>query len=90
MIIDCHGHVTAPQGLSAYHAGLLHGRAKRGGELPRFSDDEIEYGIRHSRWGDALALLDRVGTDMQFISIRPFTAAMYLKPITSCATTSWP
>ncbi|MBV8084916.1 MAG: amidohydrolase [Chloroflexi bacterium] len=80
MVIDCHGHITAPAGLQGYHAGLIAGRSRRGGEKLKFSDEQITYGIEHSRWGNAFELLSRVGTDMQFISIRPFTAGMYLKP----------
>jgi predicted TIM-barrel fold metal-dependent hydrolase len=77
MIVDVHGHVSAPDGLYAYKANLLshrgaHGRGRAGG----VSDDQLRaavetpgaaFGISH------LEHLDAAGIDVQLISPRPYT-----------------
>ncbi len=74
MIIDIHGHVSAPQGLYAYKANLLASRGSHGRGGPRFTDEQIEAALHaKSVFGDGhLEQLDRHGTDVQLISPRPF------------------
>ena len=67
MVVDVHGHVTAPPELYAYKSILLASRGHHGRGSPGVSDDQMHASVaRH------LALLREVGTDVQFISPRPF------------------
>ncbi|MQA88471.1 MAG: amidohydrolase family protein [Streptosporangiales bacterium] len=76
MIIDVHGHVTAPMGLYAYKAELLASRGSHGRGRLSFTDDQIREalqaplkplgGMSH------LDQLDEVGIDLQLTSPRPF------------------
>ena len=74
MIIDIHGHVSAPQGLYAYKANLLASRGSHGRGAPRFTDEQIEQALNaKSVFGDGhMDQLNRHGTDVQLISPRPF------------------
>jgi len=74
MIIDIHGHVSAPQGLYAYKSGLLAARGSHGKGGGRFSDEQAEAAL-HARsvFGDShFEQLKRHGTDLQLLSPRPF------------------
>ena len=67
MIIDMHGHLNAPAELYAYKAGLLSSRGAytHWGGLP---DEKLKPTVDHH----VETVLDVVGTDMQFLSPRPF------------------
>jgi len=67
MIIDVHGHVTAPAELYSYKSTLLASRGYHGKGSTGISDERMHQAVtRH------LDLLRRVGTDVQFLSPRPF------------------
>jgi 4-oxalmesaconate hydratase len=67
MIIDIHGHVSAPAELYAWKALLISSDGYHGKELLRISDEQVlEAGRRHAD------MLQQVGSDMQFLSPRPF------------------
>ena len=74
MIIDIHGHVSAPQGLYAYKSGLLAARGSHGRGGTRFTDEQIEQALNaKSVFGDGhLDQLKKHGTDLQLLSPRPF------------------
>jgi predicted TIM-barrel fold metal-dependent hydrolase len=74
MIIDIHGHVSAPQGLYAYKSGLLAARGSHGRGGTRFTDEQIEAALNaKSVFGDGhLDQLKKHGTDLQLLSPRPF------------------
>ncbi len=74
MIIDIHGHVSAPTELYAYKAGLLAARGSHGRGGLRFTDAQMDEALHHvGVFGDGhLDLLDKYGTDVQFLSPRPF------------------
>jgi predicted TIM-barrel fold metal-dependent hydrolase len=74
MIIDIHGHVSAPQGLYAFKANQLASRGSHGRTPLKFTDEQIEQALNaKSVFGDGhLDQLDKHGTDVQLISPRPF------------------
>ena len=74
MIIDIHGHVSAPQGLYAYKANLLAARGSHGRGGARFTDEQIEAALNaKSVFGEGhLDQLKKHGTDLQLLSPRPF------------------
>ncbi len=74
MIIDIHGHVSAPQGVYAYKAGLLASRGSHGKGMPRFTDEQIETALNaKSVFGEGhMDQLNKHGTNVQLISPRPF------------------
>jgi predicted TIM-barrel fold metal-dependent hydrolase len=74
MIIDIHGHVSAPQGLYSYKANLLASRGSHGRGAPRFTEEQIEQALHaKSVFGEGhMEQLDHHGTDVQLISPRPF------------------
>ena len=74
MIIDIHGHVSAPQEVYAYKANLLAARGSHGRGGPRFTDEQIEHALNaRSVFGDGhLDQLKKHGTDLQLLSPRPF------------------
>ena len=67
MIIDAHGHVTAPPELYAYKSLLLASRGAHGRGDPGISEERMREAARQH-----LDELTKVGTDVQFISPRPF------------------
>lgn len=67
MIIDIHGHVTAPAELYAYKSMLLASRGYHGKGDPGISEERMQQAARRH-----LDLLAKVGTDVQFLSPRPF------------------
>ncbi|HTT00126.1 MAG TPA: amidohydrolase family protein [Streptosporangiaceae bacterium] len=76
MILDVHGHVSAPDGLYAYKANLLSHRGAHGRGGVALSDDQLRaaveqpsraFGLSH------LGHLDAAGIDVQLISPRPYT-----------------
>lgn len=74
MIIDVHGHISAPETLYAYKANLLAHRGAHGRGRINVSDDQLRaaveapgtHGISH------LEHLDSAGIDMQLLSPRPY------------------
>jgi 4-oxalmesaconate hydratase len=77
MIIDCHSHVCAAPELYAWKALLLSARGAHGMKPRSFSDDFVR---DHPETKRNLALQDKVGTDMQFLSPRPFQQMHDEKP----------
>ena len=82
MIIDCHGHVSAPAQLWAYKAVLLASRGSHGRGGVKVTDDEMRAALNaaeiHPK-GHLDALSDH-GTDVQLISPRPFQLMHSEKP----------
>ncbi len=74
MIIDSHGHVTAPDSLYVYKAQILahRGAHGRGGNLA--NDDDVREALDKPVFGGSshLGQLKEVGTDLQLISPRPY------------------
>ncbi len=82
MIIDCHGHVSAPAELWAYKASVLSHRGSHGRGGVRVSDDEIRAAVNKVEMAPCghLDMLHRNGTDMQLISPRPFQMMSSFEP----------
>jgi OH-DDVA meta-cleavage compound hydrolase len=75
MIIDVHGHVTAPDSLYAWKAGLLSHRGSHGHGDPTVSDDEMRSVVEAPTFGEDtshLAKLDEACIDLQLLSPRPY------------------
>jgi predicted TIM-barrel fold metal-dependent hydrolase len=74
LIIDSHGHVTAPDSLYVYKAQILahRGAHGRGGNLA--NDEDVREALNKPVFGGSshLQQLQEVGTDMQLISPRPY------------------
>lgn len=82
MIIDCHGHVSAPSELWAYKALILSHRGSHGRGKVTVSDEELILAANKKEMAPAghIDMLDRNGTDMQLISPRPFQMMHSQKP----------
>src|SRR5438477_9673028 len=74
MVIDAHGHVTAPDKLYAYKAGLLSHRGAHGRGSAGATEQDIIQALNAPVFGGSshLAQLKEAGTDMQIISPRPY------------------
>lgn len=76
MIIDVHGHMSAPAEFYAWKAGLLSHRGAHGGKPPAISDDSLResYLAPHPSFGDKSHMehLDGAEITTQFISPRPY------------------
>ena len=74
MIIDVHGHMSAPAELWAYKAVQLAGRGAHGRGKVTVSDDQIResYHAKETFGAGHVDLIDKHGTDFQLISPRPF------------------
>ncbi len=74
MVIDSHAHVTAPESLYVYKAGLLAHRGGHGRGSVGASDEDITAALNKPVFGGAshLQQLKQAGTDMQIISPRPY------------------
>jgi OH-DDVA meta-cleavage compound hydrolase len=74
MIIDAHGHVTAPDKLYVYKAGLISHRGAHGRGSAGATDDDVTRALNEPVFGGSshLAQLKEVGTDMQLVSPRPY------------------
>ena len=70
MIIDVHGHMSAPAELWAYKAVQLAGRGAHGRGKVTVSDDQIResYHAKETFGAGHVDLLDKHGTDFQLIS----------------------
>jgi 4-oxalmesaconate hydratase/OH-DDVA meta-cleavage compound hydrolase len=82
MIIDCHGHVSAPAQLWAYKANILSHRGSHGRGKVRVSDDEIRLAANKKEMAPCghIDMLQRHGTDLQLISPRPFQMMPSFEP----------
>ena len=79
MIIDVHNHVIAGRELSAYQASLLNSRGFHGKGNPGITAETV----RRAGWGRDKThadLLREVGTDVAFLSPRPYTMMHSEKP----------
>jgi OH-DDVA meta-cleavage compound hydrolase len=74
MIIDSHGHVTAPDKLYVYKAGLVSHRGAHGRGSSGATDDDVRDALNQPVFGGSshLEQLREAGTDMQLISPRPY------------------
>ncbi len=73
MVIDCHGHTSAPQRLWAYRALLLANRGVDGPSSLDITDDEIRHAMAIPETGPVghLPSLDAHGLHLQLLSPRP-------------------
>ena len=69
MVIDVHAHVCAAPELYQWKAVQISARGAHGFKPKRFTD---EYVRDHAETKRNLRIMDSVGTDMQFLSPRPF------------------
>ncbi|MDA1036171.1 MAG: amidohydrolase family protein [Chloroflexi bacterium] len=78
MIIDAHQHLVSGSQLGQYQSGLLNGRGFHGKGNPGINAEMVagwkQQGKTH------IELLDEVGTDVAFLSPRPFTLMHSEKP----------
>ena len=82
MIIDCHGHVSAPPELWAYKSAILSHRGSHGRGGVRVSDDQIRAAANKKEMAPCghLDMLHRHSTDVQLISPRPFQMMASCEP----------
>ncbi len=76
MIVDIHGHTNAPPGLYAYKAGLLASKGAHGKGNPNIPEEAMANAVKNHLANN----LDKVGTDVQFLSPRPFQLMHSEKP----------
>ena len=76
MIIDIHGHTNTPPSLFAYKSGLLASRGAHGKGNPALNPEQLENVVNNHIKNN----LDKVGTDIQFLSPRPFQMMHSEKP----------
>jgi 4-oxalmesaconate hydratase len=76
MIIDIHGHTNAPPSLYAYKAGLLASKGAHGKGNPGLTEEGMANTVKNHLANN----LDKVGTDVQFLSPRPFQLMHSEKP----------
>ena len=81
-IVDCHGHVSAPAELWVYKSMLLSHRGEHGKKFPDLTDEEILAYTNKKEMAPCghLDMLDRVGTNYQLLSPRPFQMMHSEKP----------
>ena len=75
MIIDCHAHVSAPAELWAYKASIISHRGAHGRGKVNVTDEQIRHAVEEHKEAfphPHLHYIDKVGTNMQLISPRPF------------------
>jgi OH-DDVA meta-cleavage compound hydrolase len=82
MVIDCHGHVSPPTELWAYKASILSHRGEHGRRIGEITDEEILLHANKKEMAPCghLDMLDRVGTQLQLLSPRPFQMMHSAKP----------
>ena len=82
MIIDCHGHLSPPTELWAYKASILSHRGEHGRRMAEITDEEILHYANKKEMAPCghLDMLDRVGTNLQLLSPRPFQMMHSAKP----------
>ncbi len=67
MIVDTHAHLVAPPELYAHRTVLQSSGGFHGSADPKISDARLR-----ESGGECIALMDGVGTDVQFLSPRPY------------------
>src|SRR6476659_7279945 len=74
MVIDSHAHVTAPDSLYVYKAGILAHRGGHGRGAVNATDEDLTKCLNAPVFGGSshLQQLKEAGTDMQIISPRPY------------------
>src|SRR5499427_10680558 len=74
MVIDSHAHVTAPDSLYVYKAGILAHRGGHGRGAVGATDEDLKKALNAPVFGGSSHLdqLKEAGTDMQIISPRPY------------------
>ena len=82
MIIDCHGHVSAPAELWAYKATILAHRGAHGKGAVNVTDEQVRAAANKKEMAPLghLDMLKKYGTDKQLISPRPFQMMHSQKP----------
>lgn len=82
MIIDCHGHISAPAELWAYKASILSHRGSHGRGKVMLTDEELLEAANKKEMAPVghLDMLQRNGIDLQLISPRPFQMMHSAKP----------
>lgn len=82
MIVDCHGHVSPPTELWSYKAHILSHRGEHGRRMTEVTDEEILHAVNKKEMAPCghLDMLDRVGTQLQLLSPRPFQMMHNTKP----------
>jgi OH-DDVA meta-cleavage compound hydrolase len=83
MVIDVHGHLTAPDSLYVYKANILSHRGSHGRGKVEISDDEMIAFLNEPTFNTGkshFGLLKEVGTDLQLLSPRPYQMMMAEKP----------
>jgi predicted TIM-barrel fold metal-dependent hydrolase len=76
MIVDIHGHTNAPPSLYAYKAGLTASKGAHGKGRPALTEEAMANAVKNHVTNH----LDTVGTDIQFLSPRPFQLMHSEKP----------
>lgn len=77
MIIDIHAHVCAAPELYAWKDQIFSAAGALG---PRYRNWDVDWIRDHPETKRNIAIMDKVGTDIQFISPRPFSQAHSEKP----------
>ena len=77
MIIDCHAHVCAAPELYVWKSSLQASRGAHGYKSPVFAPEFVR---EHAETKKNLKLMDSVGTDVQFLSPRPYQLMHGEKP----------
>ena len=74
MVIDAHGHISAPESLYVFKAGLLSHRGSHGRGGVNATDEDLLKALNAPVFGGSshLQQLKEAGTDMQLISPRPY------------------
>jgi len=83
MVIDVHGHLTAPDSLYVYKANILSHRGSHGRGKVEVSDDEMIAFLNQPTFNTGkshMDLLKEVGTDIQLLSPRPYQMMQAEKP----------
>lgn len=76
MIIDIHGHTNTPPSLFAYKSGLLASRGAHGKGNTWLDEEQLARVVNNH----VTNTMDKVGTDVQFLSPRPFQMMHSEKP----------
>ncbi|HRK62750.1 MAG TPA: amidohydrolase family protein [Terricaulis sp.] len=81
-IIDCHGHVSPPPELWVFKSHILSHRGEHGRRMPEVTDEEILHYANKKEMAPCghIDMLDRVGTQLQLLSPRPFQMMHSAKP----------